>query len=160
MLIGSGYISMQWIWLGLVVIFTVIELCTYSLHTIWLAIAALVMVFLSLLLESLSAPAQGIIFLVISAVLLIFTRPLAVKKFKVGKTKTNVDSLVGLQAPVTKAIGEYEKGEVKVNGQIWTAVCEDGSPLAEGARCQILRIEGVKLIVKAASAETGFSENR
>ena len=139
---------MQWVWLGLVVLFTLIELHTYSLTTVWLAIAALVMVFLSLLLESLSLPAQGLIFLAISAALLIFTRPLAVKKFKMGKTKTNVDSLVGRQAPVEKAIGEFEKGEVKINGQVWSAVSDDGSGIAAGSKCEILRVEGVKLVVR------------
>jgi len=153
MLTTFGYISMQWIWLGLVVFFTLFELYTYSLTTVWLAIAALVMVFLSLLLENLSMPAQVLIFLAISAVLLIFTRPLAIKKFKMGKTKTNVDSLVGKNAPVVKAIAEFDKGEVKINGQIWSAVSEDGSEIAEGSRCEILRVEGVKLIVRKIPAQ-------
>jgi len=148
MLTTFGYISMQWIWLGLVVFFALIELYTYSLTTVWLALAALVMVFLSLLLESLSMPVQLLIFLAISAVLLIFTRPLAIKKFKMGKTKTNVDSLVGLQAPVTKAITEFEKGEVKIKGQVWSAVSDDGSEITEGSKCEVLRVEGVKLVVR------------
>ena len=132
----------------MVVFFALIELYTYSLTTVWLALAALVMVFLSLLLESLSMPAQLLIFLAISAVLLIFTRPLAIKKFKMGKTKTNVDSLVGLQAPVTKAITEFEKGEVKIKGQVWSAVSDDGSEITEGSKCEVLRVEGVKLVVR------------
>jgi len=132
----------------LVVFFALIELYTYSLTTVWLALAALVMVFLSLLLESLSMPVQLLIFLAISAVLLIFTRPLAIKKFKMGKTKTNVDSLVGLQAPVTKAITEFEKGEVKIKGQVWSAVSDDGSEITEGSKCEVLRVEGVKLVVR------------
>jgi len=148
MLTTFGYISMQWIWLGLVVFFTLVELHTYSLTTVWLAIAALVMVFLSLLLESLSLPAQLLIFLAISAVLLIFTRPLAIRKFRMGKTKTNVDSLVGEHAPVTKAITEFERGEVRIRGQVWSAVSDDGLEIAEGNKCEILRVEGVKLVVR------------
>ena len=139
---------MQWVWLGLVILFTVAELYSYNLITVWFAIAALVMVFLSLLLERLSLPVQVLIFLAISAVLLIFTRPVAVKKFKIGKTKTNVDSLVGKHAPVITTIAEFEKGEVKINGQIWSAVTDDGSELAAGSKCEILRIEGVKLVVR------------
>ena len=139
---------MQWIWLGLVVFFALVELHTYSLTTVWLAIAALVMVFLSLLLEGLSLPAQLLIFLAISAVLLVFTRPLAVRKFRMGKTKTNVDGLAGMRAPVAKTITEFEKGEVKVNGQVWSAVSDDGSEIVEGSKCEILRVEGVKLVVR------------
>ncbi|MCL2190581.1 MAG: NfeD family protein [Treponema sp.] len=148
MLTTFGYISMQWIWLGLVVFFALVELHTYSLTTVWLAIAALVMVFLSLLLEGLSLPAQLLIFLAISAVLLVFTRPLAVRKFRMGKTKTNVDGLAGMRAPVAKTITEFEKGEVKVNGQVWSAVSDDGSEIVEGSKCEILRVEGVKLVVR------------
>jgi len=146
---------MQWIWLGLMIFFILVELHTYSLTTVWLAIAALAMVFLSLLLESLSLPAQALIFLAISAALLIFTRPLAIKKFKMGKTKTNVDSLAGLSAPVAKAIGKFEKGEVKINGQVWSAVSEDGSEIEAGSICEILRVEGVKLVVRQQPAPEG-----
>ena len=159
MLTYFGYISMQWVWLGLMILFVAIELYTYSLTTIWLAIAALVMVFLSLLLERLSLPAQLLIFLSISAALLVFTRPLAVKKFRMGGTKTNADSLVGKRALVSKSIGEFEKGEVKVGGQVWSAVSDDGSEIAEGSKCEILRIEGVKLVVRGASAPDGGAEN-
>jgi len=152
---------MQWVWLGLVIFFALFELYTYSLTTVWLAIAALVMVFLSLLLESMSLPAQILVFLAISAVLLIFTRPLAVKKFKMGKTKTNVDSLAGRHAIVQKSITEFERGEVKINGQTWAAVSEDGSEIAAGNKCEILRVEGVKLIVRQLpAAPDGAGENR
>ena len=129
----------------MVIIFAVIELFTFGLTTVWLAIAALLMVFLSLF--KLSLPVQTLIFLIVSALLLIFTRPLAVKKFKMGKEKTNVDRLVGMQVPVAKAIGEFEAGEVKINGIIWAARSENNTKIPEGIKCKILRIEGVQLIV-------------
>ena len=138
---------MHWFWVALFVIFAVIELCTFGLHTIWFAIAALVMVFLSFF--NIPLPVQGLIFLVISSVLLIFTRPIAIKKLKVGKEKTNVDSLVGRHVLVMKAVSEFEKGEVKIDGQIWTAQSEQNTPIPEGAKCEILRVEGVQLIIKA-----------
>ncbi|MCL2558283.1 MAG: NfeD family protein [Treponema sp.] len=152
MLTVFGYISMQWIWLALVVVFALFELGSYNLTTIWLAIAALVMVFLSLLLESLSLPAQALIFIAISAILLVFTRPLAIKKFKMGKTKTNVDDLVGKFVLLDRAIGEFEKGEAKIGGQIWSVVSDDGLEVARGSRCEILRVEGVKLVVRPAES--------
>ena len=146
MLFPFGFISAQWLWAALVIVFALIEIFTLGLTTVWFAIAALAMVFLSLLKIPLSV--QALIFLAISALLLIFTRPIAVKKFKVGKEKTNVDSLVGKHALVIKAIGEFEKGEVKVSGQIWSARTEDNSDIAEGTKCEVLRVEGVQLIVK------------
>ncbi|MDR0323600.1 MAG: NfeD family protein [Treponema sp.] len=146
MLFSFGYVSEHWIWVALVVIFVVIEVCTLGLTTIWFALAAFVMIFLSFL--PIPFVYQFIIFLVISAVLLIFTRPVAVKKFKSGKVKTNVDSLAGMNALVTREIGEFNSGEVKLNGQIWTARSEDSSVIKEGIRCEVVRIEGVQAIVR------------
>jgi membrane protein implicated in regulation of membrane protease activity len=154
MLFSFGYISVQWLWVALVIIFALIEVFTLGLTTVWFAIAALVMVFLSLL--KIPLPVQILIFLAISALLLVFTRPLAVKKLKMGREKTNVDSLAGKQALVLKTIGEFEKGEVKVSGQIWSARAEDGSAIAEGTKCEVLRVEGVLLIVKAAGGQAAL----
>ena len=146
MLFSFGSAPVQWVWVALVILFTLIEVFTLGLTTVWFAIAALIMVFLSLLQISLSV--QILIFLGISALLLIFTRPLAVKKFKMGREKTNADSLVGKHALVIKAISEFEKGEVKINGQIWSARAENNAEIAAGAKCEVLRIEGVRLIVR------------
>jgi len=147
MLFDFGYVSARWIWVALTVIFTVIEALTFGLTTVWFALAALVMVFLSFF--PIPFVFQIIIFLVISACLLIFTRPIAVKKFKTGKEKTNVDSLAGKHALVIKQIGEFERGEVKINGQIWSARSDDNSVINEGTKCEVVRIEGVQAIVRA-----------
>jgi len=155
MFIGTGFVPIHWFWVALTVIFAVIEVFTLGLTTIWFAIAALVMVFLSFLRMPLVY--QILIFLVISAVLLFFTRPIAIKKLKIGKVKTNVDSLAGKCALVTKKITEFDRGEVKINGLIWTARTEDGSTLTEGSKCEIVRIEGVHAIVKAYNENKGGS---
>jgi membrane protein implicated in regulation of membrane protease activity len=150
MLFDFGSISIRWVWVALVILFALIEAFTFGLTTIWFAIAALVMVFLSFLPIPLTA--QILIFLAISAALLIFTRPLAIKKFKMGKEKTNVDSLIGKHALVVKTMSEFEKGEVKMNGQIWTAHAEDSSEIKEGTKCEVVRIEGVQAIVRPLAA--------
>ena len=131
--------------MALVIIFAVIEGVTLGLTTIWFALAALIMVFLSFL--PIPFIYQVLIFLGISAIFLIFTRPIALKKLKIGKVKTNVESLVGKHALVTKKITEFDRGEVKLNGQIWSAKTEDGSSLEEGIKCEVIRIEGVQVIV-------------
>jgi len=146
MFLGISFVSIRWVWVALTVLFAVIEVFTFGLTTVWFAIAALVMVFLSFL--PIPLVVQVLIFLAISAVLLFFTRPIAVKKLKIGKEKTNVDSLIGKCALVTKKITEFDSGEVKINGLIWTARTEDGSTLTEGSKCEIERIEGVHAIVK------------
>jgi membrane protein implicated in regulation of membrane protease activity len=88
------------------------------------------------------------LFLLIAIVLLAFTRPIAMKKFKVGKVKTNVNDLVGMDGLVTKKITKFGKGEIKIKGQIWTAISENDNDIEEGTECVVIRIEGVKAIVK------------
>jgi membrane protein implicated in regulation of membrane protease activity len=135
-----------WCWLVLTILFTVIEVFTMGLTTIWFAAGAFVMVFVSF--TRIPFAAQIAIFLAVSGALLVITRPLAVKKFKAGRTKTNVDSLIGKDALVVKKITEFEQGEIKVNGQIWSARAEDASiVIEENTKCRIVRIEGVHAIV-------------
>jgi membrane protein implicated in regulation of membrane protease activity len=151
MLFSFGVVHDWWIWVALVIIFSLIEIFTLGLTTVWFAISALVMVFLSF--TNMPLTAQFLIFLAIATLLLIFTRPIAVKKFKIGREKTNVDSLVGKHALVVKTIGEFERGEAKINGLIWSARSEDDSEITQGSKCEILRIEGVQLIVRKLTEE-------
>jgi membrane protein implicated in regulation of membrane protease activity len=146
MLFSFGNIPIQWVWVALVIIFAIIEILTLGLTTVWFAIAALVMAFLSFLRIPLAV--QVLIFLAISAVLLIFTRPVAIKKFKMGKEKTNVESFAGKHVLVTKTISEFEKGEAKLNGLVWAARSEDNAEITEGTKCEVLRVEGVQLVVR------------
>ena len=134
----------------------IVEALTLGLTTIWFAMAAVVMVFLSFL--PIPVVYQVMIFVVISTALLIFTRPLAIKKFKTGREKTNVDSLVGKKALVTKQITEFDRGEVKLNGQIWSARSDDGSTMSEGAKCEVVRIEGVQVIVRIPAEDENKEE--
>jgi membrane protein implicated in regulation of membrane protease activity len=147
------FILSPWFWLALTVLLTLIELaCSFNLVTIWFAFASLAMIFISGITELLDAPIRfrlhiGI-FIFLSVVLLIFTRPIAIKKFNVGKNKTNVGDLIGRDALVTKKIAKFEKGEAKIRGQIWTAISENDEEIEENTECIIVKIEGVKLVVK------------
>ena len=91
---------------------------------------------------------QILIFLILSTVLLFLTRPVLIKKMKIGTEKTNSDGLIGKKALVIKQITEFEKGEIKINGNIWSAKSEDSSLISENSQCEILRIEGVTAIVR------------
>ncbi|MBP5160238.1 MAG: NfeD family protein [Lachnospiraceae bacterium] len=137
-----------YIWLGLFIVLLLIELFTVGLTTVWFAAGALI----ALVLAScgVSLPAQIIAFVIVSALLLVFTRPIAVKYLNGRRTKTNVDSLIGKHAKVTEAISNTdEKGAVFVDGKEWTARAASESDLIEaGAQVNVLSIEGVKLIVE------------
>ena len=151
MLFSFGLVPVRWIWVALVIVFALIEVFTLGLTTVWFAIAALIMVFLSFI--EIPLTVQILIFLAIATLLLIFTRPLAIKKFRMGQEKTNVDSLIGKHALVVKTISEFERGEAKINGLIWSARSEDNTEITEGSKCEILRIEGVQLIVRPIMEE-------
>lgn len=137
--------NLPWFWLGMVIVFTVIEIFTAGLTTIWFAIGSIPMIFLSFL--PIPFLYQVLIMLVISIVLLIFTRPFFVKKLNANKEKTNVDALIGKTALVTKKITKFEKGEVKIDGKIWTAKSVSEEDLEEGTECLLQSIEGVTAIV-------------
>ena len=89
-----GYaVSLPLIWIGIAVIFAIIEAFTLGLTTIWFTVGGLAACLVALLGGQLLL--QVIIFLVVSALLLYFTKPLAEKKLKIGGEKTNVNALVG-----------------------------------------------------------------
>lgn len=137
------------IWIVLAVVLAIVEAMTVGLFTIWFAAGALV----ASLLSYYGAPfwAQVLVFLLISLLLLYFTKPLALKKLKIGTQKTNTDAILGQVAMVTEEIPPFGTGQVKLSGLIWTAVTMAGSdqlPVPTGTRVKVKRIEGVKLVVE------------
>ncbi|MBP7479564.1 MAG: NfeD family protein [Spirochaetaceae bacterium] len=138
--------NLSWFWLIIAVVLTLIEVVTLGLTTIWFALGALVMIFLSF--TPIPFAVQVLIWLLISSALLYFTRPYAVKKLKVGKEKTNAESLIGKKALVVKTITKFEKGEIKLNGLIWGAKSDQDEELEKDSECEVIRIEGATAVVK------------
>ena len=138
---------MPWIWLGILILSCIVEAITFSLTSIWAAIAALPLIFISK--TPLDIKWQLLIFVVLTTVLVIFTRPFAVKKLKIGKNKTNVDSIIGQEVLVTKSIKKFDKGLVKAkNGVIWTAKSKDDSEIEKGSNAKVISVEGNTLTVE------------
>ncbi|MBD5465340.1 MAG: NfeD family protein [Lachnospiraceae bacterium] len=135
-------------WLVLLIIFIVVELATLGLATIWFAGGALI----AALAAMLGAPVfvQIVLFVLVSCILLVFTRPIAVKYFNKDRIKTNAESLVGMQAIVISEIDNLQgTGRVTVNGIEWMGRSIDKSKtIAVGEVVIIRAIDGVKLIVE------------
>ena len=146
---------MNWIliWVVLLVVFVVIEVLTMGLTTLWFAGGALVAAVLAAL--NLPSYVQIAAFIVVSLVLIFFTRPIAVRYFNVDRVKTNAESIVGKKAIVTSAIDNIKAvGQVTVNGMEWTArSITDDVIIPEGAVVYIVAINGVKLIVEERKEE-------
>lgn len=134
-------------WLILMAVLLVIEIATLGLTTIWFAAGALAGFIVAVV--DLPIWLQIAVFIVVSVILLIFTRPLATRYLNSKTSKTNVESLVGRSAKVTKAINNIQaEGQVVVGGMEWTARSTDDAVLIPaGAIVTIRGISGVKLIV-------------
>lgn len=135
-------------WLILFVILLAVEIATMGLTTIWFAGGALAAFFAALAGANLYV--QLILWLAVSVLLLVFTRPLAKKYIGKKQVRTNVDSLIGQEAVVCENISNREStGKVMINGIEWTARTNDPALVYEkDTVVRILRIEGVKVIVE------------
>ena len=134
------------IWLGLVVLFLVIEAATVTMVSLWFAGGALAAL-------AVSALGGGILlqiaaFLVVSTGLLALLRPLARKHFTPKLTKTNVDSVIGTEGYVTADIDNVAAtGTVKLGAMEWTARSANGEKISTGTLVKVEKIEGVKAFV-------------
>jgi len=143
-------------WLVVLAICAVVELVTIGLTSVWFAGGALIAALIALVCPYFWV--QVVLFIVVSLVLLIFTKPIAVKFFNKGRVKTNAESLIGQRAIVVSEIDNLKGiGEVTVSGLDWSARTEeDGLVIPEKAVVMIKRIEGVKLIVELDESLKGL----
>lgn len=141
------------IWLIALIVFLAIEIITMGLTTVWFAGGAIVAGILALL----HAPfiAQFIAFLIVSIVLLVFTRPIAVKYFNKDRVRTNVESMIGREAIVVSEVNNLQGlGRVTVGGQEWSArTTQNGVILPIGTVGIVRAIDGVKLIIEERKEE-------
>ena len=133
------------VWLAVAIVLLVVEIITLGLTTIWFAGGALVACVAAALQADFLV--QMMLFLVVSVVMLFFTRPVAMRYMNKNRTKTNSESLVGKEAVVLQEINNLKaSGQVQLNGIEWTARAENMEDVIEkGAIVCIKKIEGVKL---------------
>ena len=135
-------------WLAILVVCIIIEALTMGLTTIWFAIGSIAAWLAYIIGFKLNV--QIFIFLLVSISCLIVTRPIAVKKLKIGKTRTNIDSLIGEYFKVNSTINNINnKGTVIVRGIMWSARSfVDDDIIEKDEIVCVKEIEGVKLIVE------------
>lgn len=134
-------------WLIVTGIFLVLEMATTGFLLFWLGVGALFAMVVSLITESIAI--QTAVFVISSAILIPLTKPLVNKYINPkDNTPTNANSLINKKGLVTIAINSIESsGQVKVNGEIWSAKCEETDIIPVGTEVEVLKIEGVKLLV-------------
>lgn len=135
------------LWLVVFLLLLGIEIATLGLTTIWFAIGSLAAFIATLFKASLLV--QMILFILVSIISLVLTRPIAKKYLDKGKVKTNVDEIIGKTAVITKENDEAGSfGEANLNGEIWMIKSLYNEIFKKDEIVEIVSVEGVKLIVK------------
>lgn len=139
------------VWAILIVVAIIVELSTVTLTSIWFAIGAVVALLLAIF--DVGPLWQVLSFIVISALLLLATRPLAKKLNEKDVIKTNSDKIISMIGVVTKEIAVGEIGEVKVNLELWRAISADSTPIKVGEQVIINSLNGNKVLVSRVTKE-------
>ena len=139
---------MWYIWLIFAGIFLITEIITHGFLVFWLGIAALFAMLVSFFAPD-NIVLQTSVFLIASCILIPFTKPLVKRFVHNFPTKPmNANSLIGKQGIVMVEINTtLGSGQVKVNGETWSARCKEGTTIPKGTEVEILEIDGVKLLV-------------
>ena len=136
-------------WLAAFIVFAIGEAVTVGLVSVWFAVGALARMFATALGAGLWL--QITVFLGVSALALALFKPLSSKLLKTKASATNADRVIGASALVTQSIDNTQaQGQVKVNGQVWSARSAQNVIIPAGTDVKVLRIEGVKVIVETA----------
>ncbi len=139
-------------WLAATVILFIAEAITVNLVTVWFALGALAAFIAAVAGAQLWL--QIVLFLIVTVVTLIFTRPLAKKHINGKHEATNADMVIGKIAIVTEEIDNLAaKGAVSCMGKVWTARSEKGENISQGDEVTVKKIQGVKLIVSPKKAD-------
>jgi membrane protein implicated in regulation of membrane protease activity len=131
-------------------VLVIVEATTTAFVAIYFGFAALVTAATALV--GLPVALQLVVFGLVSVGSMVLTRP-ALRR-AAGRTasiRTGVDAMQGRIGVVVRPIAELEPGQVKVGGETWTARSfYDGESIPEGARVEVVRVEGVTALVIAA----------
>ena len=136
-----------YMWLIAFVLFAAVEFATsMALISIWFAAGSLV----ALVLSAFDVPLwiQLLVFILVSAILLICTRSIA-KKHAKNNIDTNIKIIIGKTAKVIEDIDNSKAtGRVRLNGVDWTAISDTGELIEKDSHVTVTKIEGSKLYVK------------
>ncbi len=135
------------IWLIFSGILFVIEICTVSFFAFWPGIGALAAAISCIFTDNIVI--QSTVFVVVSLIMILFMKPLAKRLFKTKDVPMNSKIVIEKNGIVVQEIDNLNsKGQVKVNGELWSAISKDGEKISKGSTVIIKSIEGVKLIVE------------
>lgn len=140
------------VWLGLALVLGIIELMSTTFILLWVAIAAVVTGILSFPMQAFAW--QLALFVVLSVILLLATRPL-VRRWRTPSKVTylsNVQALEGETGIVVSRIAGGQAGLVRIDGQVWSARADDPAlQLEKGEWVKVRSAKSAFLIVERST---------
>ncbi len=141
---------LPYVWLAVAIFMGLVEMSTSQLVSVWFVLGAIAAAISCIFTDDIVI--QLVIFIAVSLISLIVTRPIVKKIRTVPPTATNIDMYIGKSVIVLQDINnDIESGEVKVDGVTWTARTEKGQNIEKGQKVVIKAIQGSKLIVEPLS---------
>ena len=132
-------------WVAVLLVALFVELSTTQLVSIWFSGGALVSTILAIF--KVDFIWQVVAFIGATTILLILSKFVFKKKIEVKDTKTNSDSLIGLELLVIKRVTDKTVGEGRIRDVVWSVTTTDSTPIESGEYAVIKEINGNKLVV-------------
>ena len=150
---------MFWVWLAVIAVAIIIEILTLDLVSVWFAFGA-VIPFILAAVGGIAIEIQIAVFVIVSALLIIFMRNWAKKLlFKNMNEKTNINSIIGKKIRLLEDTDFEHLGSLKINDVTWTAVSHDGKLIKAGQIVEVVKVDGNKLLVKEVEEKANNNES-
>lgn len=137
------------LWSVIFITTLIIELETADLTCILFCLASLVSLVCAIF--KMEAIFQVLVFAAVATLLILATKPITKKMMKTEIIHTNTDKLIGMVGTITKEIIDDSIGEVKVNNELWRAICIEGDNIKIDEKVIITALSGNKVIVTKAN---------
>jgi membrane protein implicated in regulation of membrane protease activity len=142
-----------WIWVFVAVAFAIAEIMTVAFYALFVAVGALGAALAGLL--GFDLLVQAIVLAVVGVAGIFVARPYLVERLHMGRPllRSGAESMIGQQALLTEEIkGNGEPGHVKIGGELWPALTEDGSALPASTPIVVTALRNTMLIVRAVQS--------
>jgi membrane protein implicated in regulation of membrane protease activity len=139
-----------WHWLVLGLVLIALEMAAAGgFYIIFFGVAAVIIALLQLL--GIAGPTwvQLLLFSALSIASLLFFRNPIMRRLNLGAGAADIDTLATENGTVLEAMPPGANGRVEVRGTAWSARNVGTMPLADGARCVVVRSDRLTLLVKA-----------
>jgi len=135
-----------WHWLVLGLVLAVAEMATAGgFYIIFFGVGALVVGVLAALGVAGPVWMQLLLFTIVSVGSLVLFRGRVLKTFQPDPQAPTVDALVGEIAIAAEDVAAGAVGRVELRGTAWSALNDAPTAVGRGARCRVVRVDGLTL---------------